>query len=220
MTRPAPPPLDVSKDDPGDSPRGPLSVASDTSHSTDSPSVAKDEHDDDFTFDSPRASSPSFSPSSVSGNGSSFDRDSDAWFTSPASVTKDSGEEKTGRDEPRVMTQEWRDVETASETAADDGTLGTICSRPFQAGDSSMLTEDRYGPVRFGRDAWANLPLAGLSPTPPVDVGPETKGPISPRAARAIGGWRMVRRPKLPSDPCVPRSRSSPRVKGRRLVFA
>jgi hypothetical protein len=182
--------------------------------------VAKDEHDDDFTFDSPRASSPSFSPSSVSGNGSSFDRDSDAWFTSPASVTKDSGEEKTGRDEPRVMTQEWRDVETASETAADDGTLGTIGSRPFQAGDSSMLTEDRYGPVRFGRDAWANLPLAGLSPTPPVDVGPETKGPISPRAARAIGGWRMVRRPKPPSDPCVPRSRSSPRVKGRRLVFA
>ena len=181
---------------------------------TDSPSVAKD-----FTFDSPRASSPSFSPSSVSGNGSSFDRDSDAWFASPESVTKDA-EEKTVRDEPRVMGQEWRGDPTASETAADDGTLGTIGSRPFQAGDSSMLTKDRYGPVRFGRDAWANLSLAGLRPTPPVDVGPETKGPISPRAARAIGGWRMVRRPKPPSDPCVPRSRSSQGVKGRRLVFA
>lgn len=191
----APPPaLDVSKDDPGDSPRGPLSVASDTSHSMESPSAAEDV-DDDFTFDSPRASSPSFSPSSVSGNGTdgSFDRDT-VWGASPASVTKrDDGERGTAR-EPRLTGRERRDP--AASSAAVVEAVGAIASRPFQA----------------------SRPIP--APTPPVDLGPETKAPISPRAAKAIGGWRVVRRPRPPAERSERGSRGSPRAKGRRLVFA
>ena len=197
----APPPaLDVSKDDPGDSPRGPLSVASDTSHSMESPSAAEDV-DDDFTFDSPRASSPAFSPSSVSGNGTdgSFDRDS-VWGVSPASVTKrDDGETGTAR-EPRPTGRERRDRAASSAGVVD--AVGAIASRPFQ----SSLGAGKHHP-------------AGLRPTPPVDLGPETKAPISPRAAKAIGGWRVVRRPRPPAERSERSSRGSPRAKGRRLVF-
>ena len=197
----APPPaLDVSKDDPGDSPRGPLSVASDTSHSMESPSAAEDV-DDDFTFDSPRASSPAFSPSSVSGNGTdgSFDRDS-VWGVSPASVTKrDDGETGTAR-EPRPTGRERRDRAAGPSGVLD--AVGAIASRPFQ----SSLGAGKHHP-------------AGLRPTPPVDMGPETKAPISPRAAKAIGGWRGVRRPRPPAERSERSSRGSPRAKGRRLVF-
>ncbi|ACO64694.1 predicted protein [Micromonas commoda] len=198
----APPALDVSKDDPGDSPRGPLSVASDTSHSMESPSAAEDV-DDDFTFDSPRASSPAFSPSSVSGNGTdgSFDRDY-VWGVSPASVTKrDDGETGTAR-EPRPTGRERRD-RAASSAAVVEAVVGAIASRPFQ----SSLGAGKHHP-------------AGLRPTPPVDLGPETKAPISPRAAKAIGGWRVVRRPRPPAERSERSSRGSPRAKGRRLVFA
>ena len=198
----APPPaLDVTKDDPEDSPRGPLSVASDTSHSMESPSAAEDV-DDDFTFDSPRASSPAFSPSSVSGNGTdgSFDRDS-VWGVSPASVTKrDDGETEAAR-EPRPTGRERRD-RAASSAAVVEAVGAIIASRPFQ----SSLGAGKHHP-------------AGLRPTPPVDMGPETKAPISPRAAKAIGGWRVVRRPRPPAERSERSSRGSPRAKGRRLVF-
>ena len=196
----APPPaLDVSKDDPGDSPRGPLSVASDTSHSMESPSAAEDV-DDDFTFDSPRAS-PAFSPSSVSGNGTdgSFDRDS-VWGASPASVTKpDDGETGTAR-EPQATGRERRDLAASSAPVVE--VVGAIASRPFRA----SLRAGKHHP-------------AGLRPSPPVDLGPETKAPISPRAAKAIGGWRVVRRPRPPAERSSRSSRGSPRAKGRRLVF-
>ena len=196
----APPPaLDVSKDDPGDSPRGPLSVASDTSHSMESPSAAEDV-DDDFTFDSPRAS-PAFSPSSVSGNGTdgSFDRDS-VWGASPASVTKpDDGETGTAR-EPQATGRERRDPAASSAPVVE--VVGAIASRPFRA----SLRAGKHHP-------------AGLRPSPPVDLGPETKAPISPRAAKAIGGGRVVRRPRPPAERSSRSSRGSPRAKGRRLVF-